>query len=102
MQTNYLSKILKLEDYVIKKIEDDDNKIIVYCHSKKRGAWHKDEYSTILSTTRIKTAKHIVIEDRVVILRIKQRKFFSNNIKKGYGNNCRVLSKENMIHLYLD
>lgn len=75
MQNNYLLKLLKLEEYVIENIKEEGNKIIVYCHSRRRGMWHKNQYSTALSTSRVKTSRHMVIEDRIVILKIKQRKF---------------------------
>lgn len=82
MHNEYLIKILKLEDYVIENIEFESNKILVYCHFRKNGMWYKDQYSEALSTSKIKTAKHMMIEDRVVILKIKQRKFHFSRYKK--------------------
>ena len=82
MQNEYLIKILKLEDYLIKKIEFEPGKIVVYCRLRKSGMWHKDQYSQALSVTKIKTARHMMIEDRTVILKIKQRKFHFSQTKK--------------------
>lgn len=82
MQNEYLIKILKLEDYKIEKIEFEPNKIVVYCHFRKSGMWHEDQYSEALSTTKIKTARHMMIEDRAVVLKIKQRKFHFSKYKK--------------------
>ena len=82
MQNYFLLKILKLEEYVIEKIEERDKKFYVYCHPRKRGMWYEDQYSKALSTSRIKTARHIVIEDAVAILKIKQRKFYFKKYDK--------------------
>lgn len=82
MQNHFLSKILKLKEYVIEKIEERDNKLYVFCHPKKRGMWHQGQYSKALSTTRIKESRHVVIDDTVVILRIRQRKFYFKKCNK--------------------
>lgn len=76
MQTHYLSKILKLKGYSIKDIEENDREIIVYCISKKRGMWYENQYSCSKCANRIKSIKHIVIEERIVILKINQRRFY--------------------------
>lgn len=76
MHKKYLQKILKLKGYIIEKVEETDKEIFVHCHSKKRGMRHKGQYSSAISTKRIKNSRHIVIDDRVVILHITQRKFY--------------------------
>lgn len=76
MQTKYLGKILKLEGYIIETIEETNKEIFVNCRSRKRGMRYEGQYSVVVSTTRIKNSRHVVIDDRVVILRIKQRKFY--------------------------
>lgn len=76
MQIKYLGKILKLEGYIIETIEETNKEIFVNCRSRKRGMRYEGQYSVVVSTTRIKNSRHVVIDDRVVILRIKQRKFY--------------------------
>lgn len=82
MHNHFLLKILKLEEYVIEKIEKKDNKFYVYCHPRKRGMWYKDQHSSALSTHRIKNSRHVLIDDTVVILKIRQRKFYFNKYNK--------------------
>ena len=82
MQNHFLLKILKLEEYVIEKIEEKGKEFYVYCRPRKRGMWHENQYSEALSTTRIKTARHMVIEDAVAVLKIKQRKFYFKKYDK--------------------
>ena len=82
MQTKYLRNILKLKDYIIEKLAETESEIFVHCRSKKRGMKHEGQYSTAVSTTRIKNSRHVVIDDRVVILLIKQRKFYFSKTDK--------------------
>jgi len=98
MHKDYLTKLLQLEEFIIDKIDFEDSKITVRCHSGKRGMWHDGEYAKALSATRIKTARHMIMEDKVVVLKIRQRKFFSKNIKRDCGRNYPVSVRVNMIH----
>src|SRR4030042_3233900 len=82
MQNKYLIQLLNLEEFIIEKIEYEAKQILVFCYPEVRGMWHLDQYSTALSTFKIKTARHMMIEDRVVILKIRQRKFHFNRYRK--------------------
>lgn len=87
MQNKYLIKLLNLEEYVITNIEFKLEKIVVHCHPRNKGMWYKKQYSTALSTSKIKTARHMILENKVVILKIQQRKFHFSYYKKNLWEN---------------
>jgi len=82
MQNKYLIQLLNLEEYIIERIEWEEEQIMVHCFPKSRGMWYQGQYSTALSASKIKIARHMMIEDRVVILKIRQRKFHFSQTKK--------------------
>ena len=59
--TNYLSKVLKLKEYIIEKVEDKGKEMYVYCHSGRRGMWFKNQYSKKVCETKIKKISHMMI-----------------------------------------
>jgi hypothetical protein len=75
MQKHFLLKIFKLEGYVIEKMEEKGGVIFIYCHSRKRGMWFQDEYSTKVPETRNRVLPHVMMEDQVVSLVVTQRRF---------------------------
>lgn len=82
MQNDYLKKIFKLEEFIIDNISETNKEIIVQCHSNKRGMRYEGQYSSAISTTRIKIARHMIVDDRVVILHITQRRFYFSKYDK--------------------
>lgn len=102
MHKDYLTKLLQLEEFIIDKIDFGEFRITVRCHPKKRGMWHNGEYSEALSTSRLKTARHMIMENKVVFLEVTQRKFFSECIRRGYGRKYPVLNRVSMILPFLD
>jgi hypothetical protein len=73
--TNYLSKVLKLKEYVIEKVEDRGRELYIYCHSKRKGMWFEAQYSRKMCETKIRRVSHIMIENVQVVLIVIQRRF---------------------------
>lgn len=73
--TKYLSKLLKLEEYIIDDFEERGLEIRVKCHAKSRGMWFENQYSNRTTETRIRVIPHIMLENQRVILIIFQRRF---------------------------
>lgn len=73
--TKYLSKLLKLEGYIIDDVEEIDLEIRIRCYPKSRGMWFENQYSTKVMERRLRTIPHIMLENRRVVLIVSQRRF---------------------------
>jgi len=71
----YLSKLLKLEEYIIDDLEERGLEIRVKCHAKSRGMWFENQYSSRVAETRVRVIPHIMLENQRVILIVFQRRF---------------------------
>lgn len=71
-------------EYVIDNIEHKDDSILIHCHSKKKGIWHKETYSSTVSERRTRKIQHIMIEDKKTFLVLTQRRFRFHKL-----NTCR-------------
>lgn len=75
MQKQNLTKIFKLEDYVIDNIEYFDDEIRIWCHSRSRGMSFDGKYSNKYYETKLRIVSHMMLEDKPVNLYITQRRF---------------------------
>ena len=71
-------------EYVIDKIEKQNDELLIHCHSKSRGFWHEEVYSKTVSETRTRRIQHIMIEDKKTFLVLTQRRFRFHEL-----NTCR-------------
>ena len=85
MKSDCLRKALQIDhDYVIEKVEENPGEILVFCHSRKPGMWHKGIYTKTVSERRERKNQHIMVEDQKVFLMITQRRFRFHKL-----NTCR-------------
>lgn len=82
MRKDYLSKVLKLKEYVVENIKENEDQLEVHCHSRKRGMWYNREYSRQVAETRIRQIPHLMIENQRVVLIVTQRRFFFKETKR--------------------
>jgi hypothetical protein len=75
MHNKYFSKTLKLEEYVLEKVEDKEFEVNIHCHVKKRGMWFDGEYSSSVAETRVRRISHMMLENKQVVLVVNQRRF---------------------------
>jgi len=75
MHVNYFSKTLKLEAYVVDNVEDGKFEVHVHCHVRARGMRFKGEYSEKVAEHRIRRISHMMLENKQVVLLVKQRRF---------------------------
>jgi hypothetical protein len=73
--TKYLSKLLKLEEYVIDGMKETGLEIQIKCHSKNRGMWFECQYSRKIVESRTRIIPHIMLENQRVVLVVFQRRF---------------------------
>ena len=73
--TKYLSKLLKLEEYIIDGMKETGLEIQIECHVKDRGMWFEDQYSKKIVEIRTRIIPHIMLENQRVVLIVTQRRF---------------------------
>jgi len=75
MPSNYFSKTLKLEAYVIDEVHDYSDEVHIHCHVRKRGMWFEGEYSKKITEEKLRRISHMMLENKQVVLLVKQRRF---------------------------
>jgi len=73
--TKYLSKVLKLEEYIIDDLKTKAFESRVECHAKGKGMWLNGQYSRKIAETRIRIIPHLMLENQRIVLVISQRRF---------------------------
>ena len=76
MNKSQLKKIFKIEGYILDKIEDTDNEILLHCHLQSKFMKFKNERSKIVNQTRIRKIAHAMMEFKKVFIVIEQRRFY--------------------------
>lgn len=73
--TKYLSKLLKLKEYVIDEMKEYAHESYIYCHSRAKGTWFKGKYSEKCAETRTRRIPHMMLENKRIVLVVTQRRF---------------------------
>lgn len=82
MQKSDLKKVFELDGYILDKVEEFGNEILLHCHLQKKNMRFKSEISNRVNTTRIRKILHSILEDKKVCISIKQRKFYFSKCNK--------------------
>ncbi len=64
-----------MEGYVIDDPQYFEDKIEIHCHIRARRMVGEDEFSSKITETKIRRIEHMMLEDKPVILLVKQRRF---------------------------
>lgn len=83
-----------MEAYVIDEIEYFEDKIEIHCHIRQRGLWYKSRYYTKEITHKVRRIEHMMLEDKPVILLVRQRQFYLGNNKKKWESLPGVSGKK--------
>lgn len=76
MNKSQLYKIFNLDGYVLDKIEDQENEILLHCHLLKKSMRYENEISKNVNTTRLRKIAHSIFEHKKVFIVIEQKKFY--------------------------
>ncbi len=68
--------MFKIQGYILDKIEDKNNKILLHCHIQRKTMIYNSERSNNINETRERRLSHMLLEDQLVIIIINQRKFY--------------------------
>jgi len=82
MLKNELKKIFNLDGYILDKVEEKNNEILLYCHIQKKSMKYKSETSKNINTTRTRKIAHSIFETKKVFIIIKQRRFYFSKYRK--------------------
>lgn len=58
------------------KVEQTGERTLLHCHLQKRSMLFEGERSFKVSETRIRKLPHLMLEDRMVVLAVEQRRFY--------------------------
>lgn len=77
-----LKKTFNLDGYILDKIEELENEILLYCHLQKRSMTFNNETSKVVNQMRERKIIHGVLEFKKIYIIIKQRRFYFPKHKK--------------------
>ena len=80
--TKYLSKLLKLEEYVIDEMKEYTHESHIHCHPRAKGMWFESEYSTKQTEEKTRRIPHMMLENKRIVLIITQRRFRFRGTKR--------------------
>jgi len=81
MQKNHLKKMFQLQGYILDRIEYKLERTFVYCHIQKKSMILKGERSFKVSETRMRRLPHLMLEDKMIVLVLTQRRFYFSKYK---------------------
>ena len=76
MRKSDLKKIFKLEGYILDKVEESGDEIMLHCHLQRKNMRYKSEISNRVNINRERKILHSIFEDKKVFILIRQRKFY--------------------------
>ena len=94
MRQQNLTKTFKMEDYVIDEIIYFEEEIQIECHVRARGMKHEGQYSGEVTEVKIRRIDHMMLEDKPVVLLVKQRRFKFKDGKKLWERLPNVKGKQ--------
>lgn len=71
-----LRKIFNLEGYILDKVEEVEDEILLYCHLQKKSMFFNGETSKSVNQTRERKIAHTIFEQKKVFIIIIQRRFY--------------------------
>lgn len=78
-----LRKIFNLDGYILDKIEELENEILLHCHLQKKSMNYDGETSNSVNQSRLRKIAHSMLDHKKVFIVITQRRFyFSKNNKR--------------------
>jgi len=75
MQKHNLTKVFKLQEYIVEKLESYVHEIHIYCHPKAKGMWFEEKYSKRAVETKLRRIPHMMLENQRIVLVVTQRRF---------------------------
>lgn len=93
MQKQNLTKIFKMEGFVIEKIINYEDKLEIKCHVRGKGIWINETFHEKVTETKIRRISHMMLENKPVYLLVKQRRFYIGKGKKKWEGIPQVEGK---------
>jgi transposase len=85
--------MFKLEGYVLDKVEHHLEYTFLFCHTQKWTMKHCGETSRNVCETRERKLFHMMIEDKMIILVVKQKRFYFSKYKKRFWESLPGVGK---------
>lgn len=71
-----LRKIFNLEGYILDKIEEPENEILLHCHLQKKSMVFEGETSRSVNQSRVRKIAHAMLDRKKAFIVITQRRFY--------------------------
>ncbi len=82
MNKQQLRKIFHLEGYILDKIEEQKDEVLLHCHLQKRNMIYEGETSKSINQTRSRKIAHSMLDHKKVFILITQRRFYFSKHRK--------------------
>ncbi len=77
-----LRKIFNLKGYILDKMEESNNEILLHCHLQKKNIIHNGERSKSINQSRLRKIAHSMLDHKKVFIVILQRRFYFSKSNK--------------------
>ena len=77
-----LRKIFNLDGYVLDKMEESENEILLHCHLQRKSMMFSGETSTSVNQTKLRKIAHSMLDHKKVFIVITQRRFYFSKHRK--------------------
>jgi len=77
-----LRKIFNLDGYILDKIEEPENEILLHCHLQKKSMVFNGKTSKSVNQSRVRKIAHSMLEHKKVFIVITQRRFYFSKHRK--------------------
>lgn len=77
-----LRKIFNLDGYILDKMEESENEILLHCHLQKKSLTCDGETSNSVNQSRLRKIAHSMLDYKKVFIVITQRRFYFSKHRK--------------------
>ncbi len=82
MNKQQLRKIFHLEGYILDKVEEQENEVLLHCHLQRKQMKYKGEASQAVNESRPRKIAHSMLDHKKVFILIIQRRFYFSKNRK--------------------
>lgn len=76
MNQSPLRKVFNLEGYILDRVEELKNEILLHCHLQKKSMTVGGETSKSVNQSRLRKIAHAMLDNKKVFIIITQRRFY--------------------------
>ena len=82
MRISPLRKIFNLDGYILDKVEESENEILLHCHLRKKSMTFDRQTSRSVNQSRLRKIAHAMLDHKKVFIIITQRRFYFSKYRR--------------------